>query len=98
MSSIFPDRADQVYTCKDIFDIFEGAIFGYHVGFGRMWHAYQLTQKIDELSWEDILDWHLNYSGWGILQQLDRFAGLLDSYGIAICLHSSQAVNKPSAK
>jgi hypothetical protein len=82
VSSIFPDRAQQTYTCKDIFDIFEGAVFGYHVGFGRMWHAYQLTQRIDELSWEDILDWQLNYSGWGILQQLDRFAGLLDSYGI----------------
>ena len=83
VSSIFPDRAGQVYTCKDIFDIFEGAIFGYHVGFGRMWHAYQLTQRIDELSWEDILDWQLNYSGWGVLQQLDRFAELLDSHGIS---------------
>ncbi len=82
VSSIFPDRAEQTYTCKDIFDIFEGAVFGYHVGFGRMWHAYQLTQRIDELTWEDILDWHLNYSGWGALLQLDRFAGLLETHSI----------------
>jgi hypothetical protein len=82
VSAIFPDRAEQTYTCADIFDIFEGAVFGYHVGFGRLWHAYQLTQVIDELTWEDILDWQLNYSGWGALLQLDRFASVLDAYGI----------------
>lgn len=82
VNSLFPDRAEQIYTCEDIFGIFDGSVFGYQVGFGRMWHAYQLTQTIDDLTWEDIRDWHLNYSGWGALVQLDRFADLLDTYGI----------------
>ncbi len=82
VSSIFPDQAEQTYTCKDIFDIFEGAVFGYQIGFGRMWHAYQLAQTIDDLTWEEIRDWHLNYSGWGPLVQLDRFADLLETYGV----------------
>ena len=80
--SIFPDQAEQTYTCKDIFDIFDGTIFSYQVGFGRMWHAYQLTQTIDDLTWEEIRDWHLNYTGWGPLVRLDRFAGLLETYGV----------------
>lgn len=42
-----------------------------------------MTQIIDELTWEDILDWHLEGSGWGVLQQLDRFAESLDEVGIA---------------
>ncbi len=82
VSSIFPDRAEQTYTCEDIFDIFNGGVFGYQVGFGRMWHAYQLTQTIDDLTWEEIRDWQLNYGGWGLLVQLNRFGDLLDTYGV----------------
>lgn len=82
VNSIFPNRAEQMYTCEDIFNIFDGGVFGYQVGFGRMWHAYQLTQTIDDLTWEEIRDWHLNYSGWGPLVQLDRFANLLETFGI----------------
>jgi hypothetical protein len=84
VSSIFPDQAEDWYICEEIFNIFDGSVFGYQVGFGRMWHAYQLTQTIDDLKWEEIRDWHLNYSGWGVLVQLDRFADLLEmeTYGI----------------
>jgi hypothetical protein len=82
VSAIFPDRAEDWYTCEEIFNIFEGSVFGYQVGFGRMWHAYQLTQTLDDLTWEEIRDWHLNYSGWGALVQLDRFADLMETYGV----------------
>jgi hypothetical protein len=82
VTALFPDQADRPYTCKNIFDIFDGTVFDFQVGFGRMWHAYQLSQTIDDLTWEEIRDWHLNYSGWGALVQLNRFAQLLDTYGI----------------
>lgn len=82
VNSIFPDQAQSLYTCEDIFDIFEGALFGTQVGFGRMWHAYQLTQTIDDLTWEEIRDWHLNEGGWGLLVQLDRFSDSLETYGV----------------
>jgi PKD repeat protein len=82
VNSIFPDQAEQMYNCQDIFDIFEGALTGNQLGFGRMWHAYQLSQKIDELTWEEILGWHLNNSGWGALTQINRFAELLDSHSM----------------
>lgn len=82
VSSLFPDQAEQLYSCDDIFNIFEGALFGGTLGFGRMWHAYQLAQNIDELTWETILDWQLNQSGWGALTQLNRFADVLEEQGI----------------
>jgi hypothetical protein len=78
VSAIFPDQAEDWYTCEEIFNIFEGSVFGYQVGFGRMWHAYQLTQTIDDLTWEEIRDWHLDGSSWGAITQLNRFADLLD--------------------
>jgi PKD repeat protein len=82
VNSIFPDQADQIYSCEDIFNIFEGALTGYQLGFGRMWHAYQLSQTIEELSWEQILDWQLNTGGWGLLAQLDRYGDLLEGHSI----------------
>jgi PKD repeat protein len=84
VSSLFREeaRAEQIYTCEDIFNIFEGALTGNQLGFGRMWKAYQLTQTIDDLTWEEIRDWHLNYSGWGALVQLDRVSDLLEDHGI----------------
>ena len=82
VNSIFPDQAEQMYNCQDIFDIFEGALTGNQLGFGRMWHAYQLSENIDELTWEEILGWHLNNSGWGALTQINRFAELLDSHSM----------------
>jgi PKD repeat protein len=82
VSGIFPDRAEQTYTCDDIFNIFEGALLGNHIGFGRLWHAYQLTQTIPDLTWEEIRDWHLDGSSWGAITQLNRFADTLDEYGI----------------
>jgi PKD repeat protein len=83
VSIIFLDaRADQTYTCEDIFNIFEGALTGNHTGFGRLWHAYQLTQTIPDLTWEEIRDWGLDGSSWGALTQLNRFTDTLDGYGI----------------
>jgi PKD repeat protein len=83
VSVIFLDaRAEQTYTCEDIFNIFEGSLTGNHTGFGRLWHAYQLTQTIPDLTWEEIRDWGLDSSGWGALTQLNRFADTLDEFGI----------------
>ncbi len=83
VSIIFLDaRAEQTYTCEDIFNIFEGSLTGNHTGFGRLWHAYQLTQTIPDLTWEEIRDWGLDSSGWGALAQLNRFADTLDEFGI----------------
>jgi PKD repeat protein len=76
------DRAEFTYTCEDIFNIFEGAVLGNHVGFGRLWHAYQLTQTIPDLTWEEIRDWKLDGSSWGALTQLNRYADTLDEFGI----------------
>ena len=82
VNSLLPYRADDTYTCEDIFDIFEGSLTGNHTGFGRLWHAYQLTQTIPDLTWEEIRDWGLDSSGWGALTQLNRFADTLDEFGI----------------
>jgi PKD repeat protein len=83
VSIIFLDaRAEQTYTCEDIFNIFEGSLTGNHTGFGRLWHAYQLTQTIPDLTWEEMRDWGLDGSGWGALTQLNRFADTLDEFGI----------------
>ncbi len=83
VSIIFLDaRAEQTYTCEDIFNIFEGALTGNHTGFGRLWHAYQLTQTIDDLTWEEIRDWKLDGSSWGAITQLNRFADTLTNFGI----------------
>jgi PKD repeat protein len=83
VSALFPDRAEQVYTCEDIYALFQTDADGQTLGFGRMWHAYQLTQALDELAWEDILDWHLDRGGWGMLVQLDRFADVLEETSLS---------------
>lgn len=82
VSTLFPTQAEQTYTCEDIFAIFEGALTGSQTGFGRLWHAYKLSLSIEELTWEEILNWHLESNGWGLLMQLDRFADTLDDIGI----------------
>ena len=82
VNTLYPWQADDLYTCEDIFDIFRGVLTGSQVGFGRMWHAYHLAQTIQDLTWEEIRDWHLDGNGWGGLVQLDRFADLIEQYGI----------------
>jgi PKD domain len=77
VSSLFPGQATTLYSCEDIFSFFTGGLTGKQLGFGRMWHAYQLALSIEELTWEEILDWHLNGTGWGLLVQLDRFGEAL---------------------
>jgi hypothetical protein len=82
VSSLFPNQAQDVYSCDDIFGFFNGALTGSQLGFGRMWHAYKLSLTLEELTWEEILDWHLEGSGWGHLTQLDRFADAIADQGI----------------
>lgn len=83
VSVIFLDAlAEKTYTCEDIFNIFEGALTGSQLGFGRMWKAYQMTQTINELTWEEVLDWKLQYSSWGALSQLNRMSEFLEEHGI----------------
>jgi hypothetical protein len=82
VNTLFPSQAMTLYTCEDIFDFFTGGLTGDQLGFGRMWHAYKLTQTIEELTWEEILDWHLEQNGWGRLVQLDRFADELTEVGV----------------
>ena len=78
VSALFPGQAEDLYTCEDIYSIFVGGLTGSQVGFGRMWHAYKLTQVIEDLTWEEIRDWHLDGNGWGPLLQLNRFANELE--------------------
>jgi hypothetical protein len=78
------DDGSGEYTCEDIFAIFRGGVSGDGgtTGFGRLWHAYQMALTIPELTWEDILDWKLEGSSWGALNQLNRFAQTIEGVGI----------------
>ena len=82
VNTLFPNQTETLYTCEDIFAIFQGSLTGSQVGFGRLWHAYKLSQTMEELTWEEIRDWHLAGNGWGLLVQLDRFADTLDQVGL----------------
>jgi len=83
VNSLFPTQAGQLYTCEDIFAIFQGSLSltGNNLGFGRMWHAYNLAATLEDMTWEEILQWHLDGTGWGALVQLDRFAEALGDIG-----------------
>jgi hypothetical protein len=83
VNTLFPTQAGQLYTCEDIFAMFQGSLTGHNLGFGRMWHAYQLALTMEDLTWEEILQWHLDGTGWGLLVQLDRFAETLGDVGLA---------------
>ncbi len=83
VNTLFPSQAETLYTCEDIYGIFRGALTGSQVGFGRLWHAYKLSQTMEELTWEEIRDWHLAGNGWGLLVQLDRFADTLEQVGLS---------------
>src|SRR3990170_3164861 len=82
VNTLFPDQAQDLYTCEDIFAFFQGGLTGSQLGFGRMWHAYKLTQTIDDLTWEETLSWHLDGFGWGLLVQLDKLANALDEVSV----------------
>ena len=85
LAALIPFRAEQPYTCEDILSIFNYGTERYagHVGFGRLWHAYQLTEVIPLLTWEEIRDWQLDGGfGWGSLLQLNRFADAIDDVDI----------------
>ncbi len=83
VNSLYPGQAETLYTCVDIYEIFLGSLTGTQTGFGRLWHAYQLASTIEDLTWEQIRDWSLDGTGWGLLVQLDRFADAIDELGIA---------------
>jgi len=85
LAALTPFRAEQPYSCEDILGIFNYGTDTYagHVGFGRLWHAYQLTEVIPLLTWEEIRDWQLDGGfGWGSLLQLNRFADAIDDVDI----------------
>ncbi|MBM3121042.1 MAG: PKD domain-containing protein [Chloroflexi bacterium] len=82
VSSLYPQQAEQLYTCEDIYDYFTGGLTGSQLGFGIMRHAYTLATTIPDLTWEQILDWKLEGSGWGQLVQLDRIAQALGEVGL----------------
>jgi hypothetical protein len=81
VNTLFPTQAGQFYTCEEIFAIFQGSLTGHNLGFGRMWHAYKLAATLEDMTWEEILQWHLDGGGWGLLVQLDRFAETLGAVG-----------------
>ncbi len=82
VNTIFPDQAADLYTCEDIYAIFDNGSEDNNIGFGQMWKAYNLAQSMVELTWEDILDWKLSEGGWGALLQLDRFVDLLEDHSL----------------
>ncbi len=82
VNTLFPDQSGDLYTCDEIYSIFDNEGEENNLGFGRMWKAYNLALSMEELSWEDILAWHLNVGGWGALLQLDRFAELLEDHSL----------------
>jgi PKD repeat protein len=82
VNTLFPQQSEQLYTCKDIYSYFTGGLTGSQLGFGIMRHAYALAETIPDLTWEEILDWRLDGSGWGLLTQLDRVDEALDEVGI----------------
>ena len=82
VNDLFPNQAGDIYSCEDIYAIFTGSLNGDQLGFGRMWKAYNLALTMEELTWEDIRDWHLDVGGWGALLQLDRFSDLLADHSI----------------
>ncbi len=83
---IFPNQAGDIYSCEDIYDIFNGDLTGDQLGFGRMWKAYNLASTMEELTWEEIRDWHLDVGGWGALLQLDRFSELLETHSLPVLM------------
>ena len=83
VNTLFPQQAEQLYTCEDIYGFFTGGLTGSQLGFGQMKHAYTLALTIPDLTWEEILDWKLDGNGWGRLVQLDRMADSLGDVGIA---------------
>jgi hypothetical protein len=64
-----------------------GGLTGQQTGFGRLWHAYKLALTIEDLTWEQIRDWHLDGTGWGLLVQLNRFAEAVEDVGIGDLMH-----------
>jgi len=78
---LFPAQAGQLYTCEDIFAIFRGSLTGQTLGFGRLWHAVRLAATLEDMTWEEVLQWKLDGTGWGALVQLDRFAETLGDIG-----------------
>jgi hypothetical protein len=74
LSELSNEEHTYTYTCEDIYNFFRGDLTGSQLGFGRMWQAYRKAEVIKDLSWEVILDWKLNTSSWGALNQLNRVA------------------------
>lgn len=82
VNEFFPDQAETLYTCDEIYDMFVGGLTGSQLGFGILNHAIKLAESIEDLTWEEIRDWHLDGTGWGFLAQLDRYADALEQVGV----------------
>lgn len=82
VNTLFPNQSGTLYTCEDIFGIKGGDLTGQVLGYGRLWHAYKLAQTMEELTWEEILQWKLEGTGWGLLTQLDRLSETLTDVGL----------------
>jgi DNA-binding transcriptional MerR regulator len=82
INTLFPNQAGTLYTCEDIFGIKGGDLTGQVLGYGRLWHAYKLAQTMEDLTWEEILQWKLDGTGWGLLTQLDRVSETLTDVGL----------------
>jgi len=82
VNTLFPSQSGTLYTCEDIFGIKGGGLTGQVLGYGRLWHAYKLALTMEELTWEEILQWKLDGTGWGLLTQLDRFSETLTDVGL----------------
>ena len=78
-ASLFAEVGDDE---MQVFDIFTGGLTGSQLGFGILKHAIKLSSSIEDLTWEEIRDWHLDGTGWGLLVQLDRYADALEDVGI----------------
>ncbi|HSR46686.1 MAG TPA: PKD domain-containing protein [Anaerolineales bacterium] len=82
INTLFPNQAGTLYTCEEIFGIKGGDLTGQVLGYGRLWHAYKLAQTMEDLTWEEILQWKLDGTGWGLLTQLDRVSETLADVGL----------------
>ncbi len=82
INELYPDQAETLYTCEEIYDMFIGGLTGSQLGFGILNHAIKLAESVEDLTWEEIRDWHLEGTGWGLLIQLDRYADAMDEIGI----------------
>jgi len=88
LAMLAPGLVEEEYTCEQIEAIFNGDLTGSQLGFGRMWQAYKLVSDFETLTWEQVRDWHLDETGWGLLLQLDRWSDTLTDIELGALVES----------